>query len=62
MEYVARYAAEMDKDVMRKHIDLYVNEYTRSLKEEGREAILRLLEEARKKMLTDPLPDRIFAD
>lgn len=62
MDYVARYTAEMDQDVMRKHIHLYVNEYTRSLKDEGREAIRHLLEEARKKMLTDPLPDCIFAD
>jgi 1,4-dihydroxy-6-naphthoate synthase len=29
----------MSETVMRKHIELYVNEYTKSLGEEGRQAI-----------------------
>jgi 1,4-dihydroxy-6-naphthoate synthase len=40
-EYVAAHAQEMDPDVTRRHIQLYVNDYTRSLDEQ---AILRMLE------------------
>ena len=42
--YVAEHAAEMSADVQRRHIDLYVNDFTRTLGDEGyaaAEAILR---------------------
>jgi 1,4-dihydroxy-6-naphthoate synthase len=35
----ANYAAEMDEDVMRSHIGLYVNDWTRDLGEDGRRAV-----------------------
>jgi 1,4-dihydroxy-6-naphthoate synthase len=34
----------MSEDVMRKHIDLYVNDYSIQLKESGKAAIKKLLE------------------
>ena len=34
----------MSEDVMRKHIDLYVNNYSINLKEEGKDAIIKLLQ------------------
>jgi 1,4-dihydroxy-6-naphthoate synthase len=37
--YVKQHAQAMSETVMRKHIELYVNEYTKSLGEEGRQAI-----------------------
>jgi 1,4-dihydroxy-6-naphthoate synthase len=40
-EYVRENAQEMDETVMRRHIDLYVNEYTRTLDES---AVMRFLE------------------
>jgi len=40
-EYVAAHAQEMDADVTRRHIKLYVNEYTRALDER---AVQRMLE------------------
>jgi 1,4-dihydroxy-6-naphthoate synthase len=43
-EYVRENAQEMDEDIMRKHIDLYVNEYSLSLGKEGRAAVWKLLE------------------
>ena len=43
-EYVREHAQEMDEDIMRKHIDLYVNEYSLSLGKEGRAAVWKLLE------------------
>jgi 1,4-dihydroxy-6-naphthoate synthase len=42
-DYVRRHAKEMDEQVMRKHIDLYVNNYSLSLGEEGRRAVETLL-------------------
>ena len=34
-DYVAEHAAEMSPDVQRQHIELYVNEFTRDLGDEG---------------------------
>lgn len=39
IDYVRAHAFEMDDDVMRKHIALYVNEYSENLGEEGRAAV-----------------------
>ena len=41
--YIRENAQEMSEDVMRKHIDLYVNKYSLTLGEEGRAAVLTLL-------------------
>ena len=42
-EYVTKHAQEMQETIMRKHIDLYVNQYSLSLGEEGRKAVDTLL-------------------
>ncbi len=42
-EYVVQHAQEMDERVMRQHIDLYVNDYSLSLGEDGRRAVDRFL-------------------
>jgi 1,4-dihydroxy-6-naphthoate synthase len=34
----------MSEDVMRQHIDLYVNNYSVALAEDGKEAVLKLFE------------------
>lgn len=39
MGFVEKYAQEMDKHIMKQHIDLYVNEFTKDLGEKGRAAI-----------------------
>jgi 1,4-dihydroxy-6-naphthoate synthase len=41
--YVAEHAQEMSAEVCRKHIELYVNEFSRDLGAEGRMAVERLL-------------------
>ncbi len=41
-EYVKQHAQEMSENVMRQHIDLYVNNYSRDLGEEGKLAIENL--------------------
>ena len=42
-EYIRNYAQEMSEDVMRKHIDLYVNNYTLDLGADGKKAVEKLL-------------------
>ncbi|HTI91030.1 MAG TPA: 1,4-dihydroxy-6-naphthoate synthase [Puia sp.] len=42
-DYVKAHAQEMDESVMRQHIDLYVNNYSLSLGNEGEKAIQTLL-------------------
>lgn len=42
-QYVKQYAQEMSEQVMRQHIDLYVNNYSLVLGEKGKQAVLTLL-------------------
>ena len=42
--YVAEHSQEMSEDIMRKHIDLYVNDFSISLGDEGRNAVHTLLD------------------
>lgn len=50
----------MDDEVIRQHIDLYVNEYSLDLGEEGRLAIQTLLELAHKRGLLPPVTAGLF--
>lgn len=43
-DYIREHAQEMSEEVMRKHIDLYVNKYSLDLGEDGRSAIFKLIE------------------
>lgn len=43
-DYVKQHSQEMSEDVMRQHIDLYVNDYSIALGEDGRHAVMQLLE------------------
>lgn len=43
-DYVKQHSQEMDEAVMRQHIDLYVNNYSLSLGDDGRAAVETLLE------------------
>jgi len=45
-EFVKAHAQEMEEEVIRQHIDLYVNKYSLDLGEKGRKAIYRMQEEA----------------
>lgn len=42
-DYIRLHAQEMSEDVIRRHIDLYVNEYSLDLQETGRSAVAKLL-------------------
>lgn len=45
--FVKQHAQEMSEDVMRKHIDLYVNQYSLSLGEKGRKAVELFFEKSK---------------
>ncbi|GAB3226718.1 1,4-dihydroxy-6-naphthoate synthase [Glycomyces halotolerans] len=45
-DYIAAHAQELSEEVCRRHIELYVNEFSRDLGDDGREAVRRLLEGA----------------
>ena len=58
-EYVAAHAQEMDPDVQRRHIQLYVNDYTRELDEN---AVLKMLAWGEQEGIFPPVKDLpIFA-
>ncbi len=59
--FVTDNAQEMDEDVMRQHINLYVNDYSVSLGEKGRAAISRLFTEAHQRHIIDHIPENIYA-
>jgi 1,4-dihydroxy-6-naphthoate synthase len=46
MAYCRQYSQEMDEEVMKSHIDLYVNDFSLDLGSEGLTAVRRLLSEA----------------
>jgi 1,4-dihydroxy-6-naphthoate synthase len=59
--YIARHAQELSREVRQQHIDLYVNEYSRDLGDDGREAIGELFERARQRgIIAYVPPDLVF--
>ena len=54
--YVAAHAAEMAPDVQRRHVELYVNEFTRDLGEQGYAAADALLQRAHRAGLVPAAP------
>ncbi|HLG36446.1 MAG TPA: 1,4-dihydroxy-6-naphthoate synthase [Bacteroidia bacterium] len=58
--YVKLYAQEMDEEVRRKHIALYVNDFSISLGEKGRRAIEIFFQRALKAGMISSVPENIF--
>ncbi len=58
--YVKQYAVAMERSVMQKHIDLYVNNFTLNLGEEGRAAIRKLYSEAYSRSVIPEVREDIF--
>lgn len=59
-DYIRRHSQEMSEDVMRKHIDLYVNKYSIDLTAAGRGAVLKLVSVYDQLNLCSTCPDNIF--
>lgn len=51
LNFIKKHAQEMEEHVMYQHIDLYVNEYSKSLGQNGRTAINALFEKAKAQKL-----------
>jgi 1,4-dihydroxy-6-naphthoate synthase len=60
LPYVREHAQEMDESVMYKHIDLYVNDYSRDLGEEGRRALELLFDKATASGVIPPIREPLF--
>ena len=60
MEFVKQHAQEMDLEVMKQHIQLYVNDYSIDLGKEGRKAIKNLYTNAADHQIINTLPKKIF--
>ena len=61
LDYVRAHAQEMSEDVMYRHIDLYVNEYSVDLGAEGRRAVELLFEKAAATGIIPPRRARCFS-
>lgn len=61
LAYVKEHSQEMDEAVMKSHIDLYVNDFSRDLGEEGVAAVERLFAEAEKRGIFPPSEMPLFA-
>jgi len=62
VEYMKSYAQSMAEEVMKKHIALYVNDFSFNLGTEGRKAIDFLYKEAFSKKLIKALPENKYVD
>ena len=60
LDYVRAHAQEMSEDVIYRHIDLYVNEYSVDLGEEGRRAVELLFEKAAVTGIIPPANNTLF--
>jgi len=60
LPFVREHAQEMSEDVMYRHIDLYVNEYSVDLGPDGRRAVETLFERARATGLIPATSDNLF--
>ena len=60
LNYIKQYAQEMDAEVMKKHIDLYVNDFSKDLGSVGKKAVERLYKEAFERKLIPEIVQEIF--
>ena len=60
-DYIRIHAQEMEADVIRQHIELYVNEYSRQIGEKGEKAVSTFFEKAVQSGLMDASDMPLFA-
>jgi 1,4-dihydroxy-6-naphthoate synthase len=60
IDFIRRNASELDAKVTDQHISLYVNDFSLSLGQEGKEAITRLFSVAHERKVIGAIPERIF--
>lgn len=62
IEFIRKHAQEMKEEVMYKHIELYVNQYSINLGKEGRNAIDKLFSIAKGKGILPAFSQHIYVD
>ena len=62
LPFIKQYAQEMDEEVMFKHIELYVNEYSLDIGEKGKKAIHELYRTAEEINVIPKMKNQIFLD
>lgn len=60
VDFIRKNAREVDSIVTKEHISLFVNDFSLSLGQDGKEAIERLYSVARERKVIGALPERIF--
>lgn len=60
-EFIRCNASEMSDEVMQKHIDLYVNDFSVSLGKAGRNAVIQMFDYAVTTKIIKEMPEHIFA-
>lgn len=61
LDFIKSHSQEMEDEVISKHINLYVNDYSLGLGTSGREAVTKLFEEARSLQVIPAYQENIFA-
>ena len=62
MDYISTHASEMEEQVMKQHIETYVNEYTIDLGDDGRKAIQAMYQIAVQAGIISKLPADLFVN
>lgn len=62
LAYMQKHSQEMEEEVMRQHVELYVNKYSIDLGTEGKEAITQMFNLAQQKEIIPPITKSIFID
>jgi 1,4-dihydroxy-6-naphthoate synthase len=60
LEFIRSHAQEMSEEVMYKHIDLYVNQYSLDLGNEGKKAIQLMFDKAKEKEIIPAIKEDLF--
>jgi 1,4-dihydroxy-6-naphthoate synthase len=60
LEFIRSHAQEMSEEVMYKHIDLYVNQYSLDLGNEGKKAIQLMFDKAKEKEIIPEIKEDLF--
>jgi 1,4-dihydroxy-6-naphthoate synthase len=60
LAYCREHSQEMDEDVMKRHIALYVNDFTADMGDEGEAAVNRFLREAEERGIVPPYRGPLF--
>ena len=62
LEFIRSHAQEMSEEVMYKHIELYVNQYSLDLGVEGKKAIQLMFDTAKEKEIIPEIKEELFLE